>query len=535
MTDAIHYIGAGLKLEYDHMHTPITRGELPADEVVLIHPSEQNPIRNHFREQLTEALGDINEVSITSRELGRDEIYDCDYTEIYHFAYSELIDNLRDGNEVYINVSSGPVFLGYAFIYATFNLVLELTQQSPNGETGDEYDGGQIRNRIHFYETEGHSYLGDIHNVLKEFSTVLGTLETNIERQEELLQSIETEGERVGDILQTSTRLMEEAGDNQPRWQEFSTHLDELHGGQSDISTKYVDNITSLDKGLQQLFEGLSKLNKGLDTLSDENLRTEIINTPDLANLPHHHEVMSLLKQTSGIPIDNQGSAGENGLIQLLGHKLESLKEVTDELDYRRQDIERMVEKNEYRADFHNEIWEYGMSSGGIRIGEDQRHLKYPIPPAAGLRGLESAVIVTLYSMEQADSITELIDELIRMAVLVADEAANQREGGALPTDNAEIQNKLKSEQNDMSQSREELVAMLRSKVQYNLNQLEEKGFIHKEKKGRTNRIYLTQIGELWIHANEFNRILDEFHAGHWQEELAQMYDGLAKDIVEKI
>ena len=498
MANAIHYIGVGQFEEIHRCHFAMTEGKLPTDGVVLIHASEKDPAPAKFYDRIKEALEEAD-IPVRSETFGQYSILDEGFEEIYQYAYFQLLNELQAGNEVYINVSSGPVYLGYAFIYGTYTLLIEATNSIPGDESTIHLEPAEVRNNIHIYETIGSSYLPDILNALYDFSRLLASLETTNDRQEELLNDLHQKGLYHQEFLQLLGSMSDASGDKQPKWREVATHIDDLSPNRTTSEATFEDSITDLEKGLEQVFTGLQNVSEGLETLSDPQLRNDTISARNLTDLPHHKEVISLLKQVKELSTIDGERTEKIDVIQILTHESESMLDILDELEFRQQDTQRLIEKHEITANLGDEIWEYGISAGFD-------HLKLPIPPLASLRDLETAIIITLYSMDSADSITELIDALIQMTRLVTRNEGDDLEEGVQIDEVLAAQEMLSNDDNESSSNRQDQIDSLRSKIQYNLAQLEKKGFIQKKKIGRSNEIHLTEAGMLWIYTKILNQ-----------------------------
>lgn len=79
-------------------------------------------------------------------ELTRQELYD--YEEVYRLAHERILGELEDENDVFVNISSMPRTVAFAFATAADSLITERK---------DEFE--DIRNRLHTYYVRPEKYV----------------------------------------------------------------------------------------------------------------------------------------------------------------------------------------------------------------------------------------------------------------------------------------------------------------------------------------------------------------------------------------
>ncbi|QCC60233.1 DUF6293 family protein [Natrinema thermotolerans] len=150
MSESVHFIPVGF--DFDRLILPISKGELNADRVVLItHEGEPTDkptdraaeLATDMYEQLSRSF-ELMGVEPQEKGIEIDSLYD--YEEIYAKAYEYIFDELEAGNEVYVNISSMPRTVAFAFATAADSLATE-----------DRID--DARNRVHTYYVGPENYL----------------------------------------------------------------------------------------------------------------------------------------------------------------------------------------------------------------------------------------------------------------------------------------------------------------------------------------------------------------------------------------
>jgi hypothetical protein len=118
MTEKVHIIPVGF--DYERLLHPISKGDLDADRVRLVDGKRDDTddsvldLADRMLRELRYTFENHFDVEVEVAEL--DGIYD--YRGIYESAYEMLHRELRDGNEVWVNISSMPRTVAFAFAAA---------------------------------------------------------------------------------------------------------------------------------------------------------------------------------------------------------------------------------------------------------------------------------------------------------------------------------------------------------------------------------------------------------------------------------
>lgn len=158
MTERIHFLPVGF--DFDRLIHPISKGSLEADRVIIVHDerdkaddqSEAAELAGNIVRRLEESF-DLIDITVDWLAIEHEEMFD--YERMYPKAYECLLDELRAGNEVFVNISSMPRTVGFAFATAADSLITE-----NQGEIED------IRQRLHTYYVRPERYL--VHELIEE-------------------------------------------------------------------------------------------------------------------------------------------------------------------------------------------------------------------------------------------------------------------------------------------------------------------------------------------------------------------------------
>lgn len=152
MSDRIHFIPVGF--DFDRLIRPITKGGLEADRIVLFtHEGETNddPTDRAARlaENMTEKLErtfDLVGIEVETEGIPIKTLYD--YETLYPKAHQYILNEVEKGNEVFVNISSMPRTVSFAFATAADSLITEKQ---------DEID--DLRDKVHTYYVAPREYL----------------------------------------------------------------------------------------------------------------------------------------------------------------------------------------------------------------------------------------------------------------------------------------------------------------------------------------------------------------------------------------
>jgi hypothetical protein len=150
MTEQVHFIPIGF--DFDRLIHPISKGEMEADRVVLLWhegdpedeaKKEAAELATQMAKRLEDSFGLID-VDVEREEIEIDDLYD--YETLYPLAYEYITDELKVGNEVYVNISSMPRTAAFAFATAADSIITERQEEG-------------IRDRLHTYYVAPDEYL----------------------------------------------------------------------------------------------------------------------------------------------------------------------------------------------------------------------------------------------------------------------------------------------------------------------------------------------------------------------------------------
>ena len=144
MTKQVHIIPVGF--DYERLFQPISQGNLEADQVYLLHSSREESdeearrlaenMMNKLRETFETVLGIDTETEVV------EDIFE--FEDLYPYAYEMIEEQVIQGNEVWVNISSMPRTVAFAFAIAANSLLVE---------------NNDYRDQIHTYYVSPDDYL----------------------------------------------------------------------------------------------------------------------------------------------------------------------------------------------------------------------------------------------------------------------------------------------------------------------------------------------------------------------------------------
>lgn len=187
MGEDVHFIPVGF--DFERLIQPISQGTLNADRVILLHsPGNGDPNRSarlagRMVGKLDEAFDKILGLNVSTEEVEQID----DYEAIYEYAYNWILEEVQEGNEVYVNISSMPRTVAFAFATAADSLSIEYPA---------------IRNSIHTYYVSPEEYL--VLDMIDELKAEKAFLEERIADQSdpELMERFDRISELVDDVLE---------------------------------------------------------------------------------------------------------------------------------------------------------------------------------------------------------------------------------------------------------------------------------------------------------------------------------------------
>lgn len=196
MPNRVHFIPVGF--DFDRLIFPISKGQLNAERVLLItHIDEDNNedysddtidrqaahLSGNMAERLRNSF-ELIDAEVETIPLERQTLYE--YEELYPMAFQMIKEELDDGNEVFVNISSMPRPVAFAFATAADSIVTEF-----GGEIED------LRSRVHTYYVSPERYL--VLDMVQE-----------LRKEQRFLQELAGEEDlRVHDRLHNISELLE--------------------------------------------------------------------------------------------------------------------------------------------------------------------------------------------------------------------------------------------------------------------------------------------------------------------------------------
>lgn len=168
MSERVHFIPVGF--DFDRLIHPISKGGLETDRVVLVTHDDTDDYDE--QDQAAELAGNISrrleetfeliDVEVEWVDLEHEEMYA--FEKLYPRAHDHLLDELRAENEVFVNISSMPRTVAFAFASAADSLI---------ADRQDEIE--DIRQRLHTYYVRPDQYL--VHELIDALKDELDYLE----------------------------------------------------------------------------------------------------------------------------------------------------------------------------------------------------------------------------------------------------------------------------------------------------------------------------------------------------------------------
>lgn len=170
MGETVHIIPVGF--DYERLLHPISKGNLEADRVRILHSSREtdDPEVRDLAGTMVEKLQYAFEshLDIETHVETVDDIFE--YKLAYRKAHEMITNEVENDNDVWINISSMPRTVAFAFATAANALIIENTER---------------RDKIHtYYVSPERYYVIDMLNELRNEKTFLETLNGRYDDQE---------------------------------------------------------------------------------------------------------------------------------------------------------------------------------------------------------------------------------------------------------------------------------------------------------------------------------------------------------------
>lgn len=183
MPEQVHIIPVGF--DYERLFQPISQGKLKADQVYLLHSSREE--NDEEARRLAENM--LNELERTfDTVLGIDVETEVvknifDFEDLYPYAYDRIREEVEKGNKVWVNISSMPRTVAFAFATAANSLLVE---------------NNDYRNQIHTYYVSPEDYL--VTEMIEQFREEKEFLEKHRDEGEEFEERYQKISDTINQI-----------------------------------------------------------------------------------------------------------------------------------------------------------------------------------------------------------------------------------------------------------------------------------------------------------------------------------------------
>jgi len=301
-----HIVPVGF--DYDRMIAPLIRDQFDVDRVILLEGTIGSEANVEYSRSLARKLEqDFQNLLDTETErVAIDDVYD--YDAAFEQAYDRITAELDDDHDVWVNVSSMPRPVSFAFATAAHSVSLEREED---------------RDRIHTYYTAPEKYLEtELAEELRADRDLLDDLLTGIDDDDATVAGIDAD--RVRARLETANDLLtefDERGTTIGAKEIDGTHLIELPVASiSNVKPFEAVILHKLEEDGE--FESVSELAKALAAdLTEEytdSFRSKVIYTVDrlgpggkgyVEREPHGNSYRTRLSRTGELWVRTHGRA----------------------------------------------------------------------------------------------------------------------------------------------------------------------------------------------------------------------------------
>jgi len=301
-----HIVPVGF--DYDRMIAPLIRDQFDVDRVILLEGTIGSEANVEYSRSLARKLEqDFQNLLDTETErVAIDDVYD--YDAAFEQAYGRITAELDDDHDVWVNVSSMPRPVSFAFATAAHSVSLEREED---------------RDRIHTYYTAPEKYLEtELAEELRADRDLLDDLLTGIDDDDATVAGIDAD--RVRARLETANDLLtefDERGTTIGAKEIDGTHLIELPVASiSNVKPFEAVILHKLEEDGE--FESVSELAKALAAdLTEEytdSFRSKVIYTVDrlgpggkgyVEREPHGNSYRTRLSRTGELWVRTHGRA----------------------------------------------------------------------------------------------------------------------------------------------------------------------------------------------------------------------------------
>lgn len=186
MGETVHIIPVGF--DFQRLVQPIAQGNLEADRIQLLHSAressdeEAQELAGRMVERLQDTFSTILGKTVNVQSV--EDIFE--FEDAYPLAYEMIENEVEDGNEVWVNISSMPRTVAFAFASAANTLVVETPER---------------REKIHTYYVSPEEYL--VTRMIKELREEEDFLRNLADDHDEAQERLETISDLLKDVTQS--------------------------------------------------------------------------------------------------------------------------------------------------------------------------------------------------------------------------------------------------------------------------------------------------------------------------------------------
>lgn len=501
MSQTVHFLPVGFGRK--HSVQPFISGEFSPWKIVLLVPADEER-QGMSVENTKKFLDDNVDIKTEVRSVSTDR-----FDRIVAAGYHEILKELEAGNDVFINAASSPWGLGAGYARAAEYVLSDARQQ------GQDDTEPKLRDRITLYYTEPEGYhIDELTAVASQAKELKKRVKKTQEAAGNLREDVNTDVRTI-EILLWILRM----------------HPDFLEKINRLLEMVPDDRVGEIAEGFEHILEGIESLTEGINKLAKEENRKLIKDLPVLVD-PRVEEFISGLEQVAerADEHDEEGTTdGAYTQVDLFQYFLSRLERVQDVLE----NVEE-IESDPYGNPFErsaddidtlrSEVESDGIAHG-VRKFNGSSYSELPKPLDLDLSNLQRAIFYTLAADGSVESLQQLTIRVAHRALAHA--ADNGAEIPSHPSVDA-VRRGDASPQNQFF--KDMLVARIQTRIQYNVNSLDDAGLVVKNNKmtGRGVHVSLSHSGKIYAAVRGLDA--DESDRTEWYE---TAFEELSEDVVE--
>jgi hypothetical protein len=247
----VHIIPVGF--DYDRLIAPISRGEMPADKVILIdregngEDKNESNLAREMIDKLEDDFRNFLDIPVEKKYLSSLHDFEKVYRDAYEIVGSILNEPDADDKEIWVNISSAPRPVGFAFSAVLESYIAD-------------HDSPLYRNSLNIYYISPEDYL--ITEMRDELEVAEDELTRALGRLKDLKDDINEKKnpDELGEELEDTVKLIEERRDSMRDMSEEIENFGTTKGAKSMEDSLYVELPTSPDPNLNESEEELLRI-----------------------------------------------------------------------------------------------------------------------------------------------------------------------------------------------------------------------------------------------------------------------------------